>query len=119
MTTFAFSAPLRREPHVTVPIRGGQARLRPLLPGEVEVQRQVFDGLSATSRTNRFLTSVDWLTSSMWRALDAIDGHDHVAWLASVDERPAGIGRFVRVAPCTAESRRSLATNEGSREMTP
>jgi GNAT superfamily N-acetyltransferase len=100
---FAFSAPLRTAPYVAVPIRGGEARLRPLLPGEVDVQRQVFDGLSASSRTNRFLTSVDWLTSSMWRALDAIDGHDHVAWLASVDDRPVGIGRFVRVAPCTAE----------------
>jgi RimJ/RimL family protein N-acetyltransferase len=103
MTTFAFSAPLRREQHVTAPILGGLARLRPLLPGEVDVQREVFAGLSASSRTDRFLTSVDRLTASMWRALDAVDGHDHVAWLASVDDRPVGIGRFVRVEPCTAE----------------
>ena len=103
ITRFAFSAPLRQEPYLTVPLRHGDARLRPLLAGEVELQRRVFDGLSPSSRTNRFLTSVDRLTGSMWRALDAVDGHDHVAWLATVDGRPAGIGRYVRVAPCEAE----------------
>ena len=39
----------------------------------------------------------------MWGALTDVDGHDHVAWLATVDGRPAGIARFVRVAPCTAD----------------
>ena len=59
--------------------------------------------MSATSRTDRFLTGVDTLTAAMWRELAAVDGHDHVAWLATVDDQPAGIARFVRVAPCTAE----------------
>jgi GNAT superfamily N-acetyltransferase len=103
MTQFAFSAPLRREPYVAVPLARGEARLRPLLTGEVDVQRAVFDGLSAASRTDRFLTSVTRLTAEMWRVLAAVDGHDHVAWLASVDDRPAGIGRMILVGPCTAE----------------
>jgi RimJ/RimL family protein N-acetyltransferase len=43
------------------------------------------------------------MPTSMVQALTAVDGHDHVAWLASVAGRPAGIGRYVRTAPCTAE----------------
>jgi GNAT superfamily N-acetyltransferase len=103
VTPFAFSAPLRDEPYVTVPLARGEARLRPLRHGELDVQRAVFDGLSSASRTDRFLTGVDTLTSSMWQALADVDGHCHVAWLATVDGRPAGIGRFVRTAPCTAD----------------
>jgi RimJ/RimL family protein N-acetyltransferase len=101
---FAFVAPLRHEPYVAVPLpQGGEARLRPLRRGELEPQRAVFDGLSESSRTDRFLTGVDRLTASMWQALGNVDGHDHVAWLATVDDRPVGVGRFARVAPCTAE----------------
>ncbi len=103
MTTFAFTAPLGSTPYVTVPLRGGEARLRPLLAGELAVQRAVFDGLSPASRTDRYLTGVSALTPGMWRALTAVDGHHHVAWLATVEGRPAGIGRFVRVGPCTAD----------------
>lgn len=103
VTPFAFSAPLREDPYVTVPLARGEARLRPLYRGELAPQRAVFDGLSGASRTDRFLTGVDRLTSSMWQALADVDGHDHVAWLATVEGRPAGIGRFVRTAPCTAD----------------
>jgi GNAT superfamily N-acetyltransferase len=103
MTTFAFTAPVSGEPYVSVPLEHGEARLRPLLAGEVDVQREVFDRLSAASRTDRFLTSVDRLTPAMWRTLAAVDGHEHVAWLATVDGRPAGVGRLIRVGPCTAE----------------
>ena len=46
MTTFAFTSPLGTTPYVTVPLRGGEARLRPLLPGELAPQRAVFDRLS-------------------------------------------------------------------------
>jgi RimJ/RimL family protein N-acetyltransferase len=103
MTRFAFTSPLDSTPYVTARLRDGEARLRPLLPGELAPQQAVFDGLSSASRADRFLTGVDHLTAGMWRALTAVDGHHHVAWLATVDGRPAGIGRFVRVAPCAAE----------------
>ena len=103
MPQFAFSAPLRHEPFVTAPLRHGDAVLRPLLPGEVEPQRAVFEEMSAESRRHRFLTPVHHLPGSMWRALGDVDGRDHVAWLATVDGRPAGVGRYVRVAACTAE----------------
>ena len=35
--------------------------------------------------------------------LAAVDGDAHVAWLATVDGEPAGIARYVRVAPGTVE----------------
>ena len=103
VTSFPFTSPLATLPFVTATLADGEARLRPLVHGEVDAQRAVFDGLSARSRTDRFLTGVDTLTAAMWRELAAVDGHDHVAWLATVGNRPAGIGRFVRTAPCSAE----------------
>jgi GNAT superfamily N-acetyltransferase len=103
VTTFAFASPLGSSPYVTAPLRDGEARLRPLLPGELAPQRAVFEGLAPGSRADRYLTGIDALTPAMWRALAAVDGHHHVAWLATVDGRPAGIGRFVRVEPCTAD----------------
>jgi GNAT superfamily N-acetyltransferase len=103
VTTFAFTAPLGVTPFVTVPLTDGEARLRPLLHGELDPQQAVFDGLSSSSRVDRFLTGLDKLTPGMWRTLTAVDGHDHVAWLATVDGQPAGIARFVRIGPCTAD----------------
>ncbi len=88
---------------VTVAIRGGTAKLRPLRAGEVDPLEAVFAGMSPASRLDRYLTGVARLTPSMRAALTALDGHDHVAWLASVDGAPAGIARFVRTAPDTAE----------------
>jgi GNAT superfamily N-acetyltransferase len=88
---------------VTTTIRGGTADLRPLDAGEVAPLAAVFAGLSPASRLDRYLTPVVRLTPSMVAALTAVDGTDHVAWLASVEGAPAGIGRFVRTAPDTAE----------------
>jgi RimJ/RimL family protein N-acetyltransferase len=103
MTTFAFSAPLRSEPYVTASLEHGDVQLRPLGAGELAIHRAVFDGLSPASRTDRFLTSVNILTAAMWQALAAVDGDRHIAWVATVDDRPVGIGRLIFVGPCTAE----------------
>ncbi|QBR93871.1 GNAT family N-acetyltransferase [Nocardioides euryhalodurans] len=104
MSRFPYTSPARDRAHpVTAPLRGGAAVLRPLLPGELEPQRAVFDAMSPDSRRARYLTPVSTLTTGMWSALTAVDGRHHVAWLASVDGRPAGIARYVHVAPCTAE----------------
>jgi GNAT superfamily N-acetyltransferase len=82
---------------------GSTAVLRPLGPGETGPLQAVFDGLSAQSRTDRYLVGVPRLTGSMATALTAVDDHRHIAWLATVDDRPAGIARAVRVGPATAE----------------
>jgi GNAT superfamily N-acetyltransferase len=88
---------------VTAPIRGGTASLRPLRAGETAPLEAVFSGLSPASRLDRYLTGIARLTPTMVAALTALDGHNHAAWLASVDGAPAGIARFVRTAPDTAE----------------
>ena len=88
---------------VDAAIRGGTADLRPLGPGEAEPLEAVFAGLSPASRLDRYLTAMVRLTPTMVKALTAVDGTDHVAWLASVAGAPAGIARFVRTAPDTAE----------------
>jgi RimJ/RimL family protein N-acetyltransferase len=77
--------------------------LRPLRAGETEPLLAVFEGLSPASRFSRFLVGVPRLPSSMLSALVDLDGHDHVAWLASIDGMPAGVARSIRVAPDTAE----------------
>lgn len=105
MSVFSFSSPLRQQgaPVLTRLRDGGTAALRPLASDEVEPLQAVFDGLSPASRTMRYLVGAPRLTGSMRRVLTAVDGHRHIAWLASVGDRPAGIARAVRVAPCTAE----------------
>lgn len=88
---------------MSAPIRGGVAALRPLEPGELAPQLAVFEGLSSASRLNRFLVPVTTLGRTMQTALSAVDGHDHVAWLACVDEQPTGIGRYVSASSEVAE----------------
>ena len=104
MTVFQFSAPIRDTGiSVTANLRDGLAELRPLGPDEDQPLLQVFEAMSPASRASRYLTGLSRLSASMLGSLTAVDGHRHVAWLASVDGRPAGIGRYVRTDPCTAE----------------
>ena len=88
---------------VPAALRDGMAELRPLHAGEREPLRAVFAGLSPASRTDRYLTGVHHLTQAMEEALSAVDGRRHIAWLATVAGRPAGIARALHVAPATAE----------------
>jgi GNAT superfamily N-acetyltransferase len=90
----------------SVPVRlpGGRlVELRPLGHGERDPLLTVFEGMSATSRARRYLTGIVRLPSTMLGPLTAVDGHRHVAWLASLDGRPVGIARCVHVAPGVAE----------------
>ena len=89
--------------HVDVPLAGGSAALRPLRHGETEPLLSVFERLSPASRASRYLVGMPRLPSPMRDLLVAVDDCDHVAWLATVDGAPAGIARYVRVAPDTAE----------------
>jgi acetyltransferase len=57
--------------------------------------------LSAESQRRRYLTAKPRLTAADLRYLTEIDGHDHVALVAVLDERPeliVAVGRFVRLA---------------------
>ena len=65
----------------------------------------VFAGLSPLSRARRFLTGMTRLPALMLAALTDVDGCDHVAWVASVDGRPVGIGRYARADDTRPRSR--------------
>ena len=96
----------RRPTAVRVPLaRGGSARIRPLQHGERTPLLDVFAGLSAESRASRYLVGMPRLSETFVRRLTATDGLASVAWLATVGDRPAGIGRYVRMdeEPCTVD----------------
>ena len=81
-----------------VPVRlpGGRVvELRPLQHGERAPLLAVFEGMSSASRARRYLTGMVRLPSAMLGPLTDVDGHRHVAWLASADGRPVGIARYV------------------------
>ncbi|HEU5042956.1 MAG TPA: GNAT family N-acetyltransferase [Nocardioidaceae bacterium] len=82
---------------------GDVVELRPLWPGESAPLLAVFAGMSLTSRAGRYLVGIPSLPRSMLDALTAVDGYDHVAWLASVRRQPAGIARYIRAEPGRAE----------------
>ena len=89
---------------VPVALRGGgTAFLRPLQPGETGPLLDVFEQLSPASRLSRYLVGLPSLPRTMATALVDVDGCRHVAWLATVDDRAAGIARVVRTGSATAE----------------
>jgi len=109
-----------RQPRDHVPVRlraGGSAAIRPLHSGEEAPLLAVFDQMSSTSLANRYLVGLPRLTRSMIDALVRVDGQDHVAWLGSVDDRPAGIARYVRVGPATAEVALEVADADHGRGL--
>jgi L-amino acid N-acyltransferase YncA len=67
-----------------------------LHPGDRTSVREVFDGMSAQSRRQRFLAPVPRLTGRMLGALSDVDGRRHVAVAARVGGRCVGIARAIR-----------------------
>ncbi len=90
--------------HVPVVLRdGGTALLRPLRSGETEPLLDVFEQLSPGSRASRYLVGMPRLPRAMVDALTAVDGCRHLAWLATVEGRAAGISRVVSTGNGSAE----------------
>ena len=103
-----FTSTTRRSAHPACHLRvrladGGSVVLRPLRGGEIQLLEEVFEGLSPQSRQQRYLVPMPRLPESARWSLANVDGHDHVAWVALVDGRPAGICRYIRTAFDTAE----------------
>ena len=59
--------------------------------------------MSLDARVQRYFTGMPRLPATMLAALADVDGVQHAAWLASVDERPVGVGRYAVVEPGVAE----------------
>jgi L-amino acid N-acyltransferase YncA len=80
---------------VEVHLDDGQvAHLRPLRPAESEPLLEVFDGMSELSRARRYLTGMPSLPPKLVRRLTEVGSREHVAWLATIDGEPVGIGRY-------------------------
>ena len=77
--------------------------VRPLRPDDRPALERWFATVSMASRYARFLGFVTELSPQMWRYLTEIDRHDHVAFVAFYDGRLAGVGRWIREDPDTAE----------------
>jgi RimJ/RimL family protein N-acetyltransferase len=90
----------------TVPVTlddGAVVRLRPLRRGEVDVLEEVFVGMSARSRRQRFLVPMPRLPGAARRALADVDGVRRVAWVALDGEQPVGLARWSLIGPARAE----------------
>lgn len=78
--------------------------LRPIQPDDVEELKRGLKLLSPETRLRRFHHPVSELSEDQWRYLTHVDGVDHVALVACLDEEcqgfPAGtivgVGRFIR-----------------------
>jgi RimJ/RimL family protein N-acetyltransferase len=85
--------------NVTLP-SGREVQIRPIRPDDAEPLRTAYARLSPQSKYRRFLAPKPYLTSSDTRYLVHVDGHDHVALVATPTDDPAwilGVARFVRL----------------------
>jgi RimJ/RimL family protein N-acetyltransferase len=84
---------------------GAHARLMVVTTGAVELHEfdasddnvvdEVFAGLSAESRFQRYLTAMPALPDQTRRVLTTVDGRSHVAVVAMADGTAIGIGRLI------------------------
>ncbi|HEY7076858.1 MAG TPA: GNAT family N-acetyltransferase [Solirubrobacteraceae bacterium] len=73
-------------------------RVRPLRPGETDLLDEVFAGLSAQSRYQRFHSPKPRLSSAERAYLAGVDDRDHLAVVALAgDGAPLGLARAVRL----------------------
>jgi len=79
---------------------GTEIALRPFRPGDGSLLVEGFARMSPRSRYRRFLSPMPQLTDSMLAFLTSVDGDNHRAWGALVDEPAgpvgAGVVRWVR-----------------------
>jgi GNAT superfamily N-acetyltransferase len=90
---------------------GLRVRLRYIRPEDAVELRRGFEQLSPESRYRRFLGGLGHLSDENIRYLTNVDGHDHVAIVATrprpdATEEGLGVARFVRVTdePTVAEA---------------
>lgn len=98
---------------------GATAQLRPLGPGETAPLLDVFEAMSPESRALRYLSGMSRIPASVLSMLADVDGDRHAAWLATVDDEPAGIARYVRLPgdPTTAELAFEVADHHHGRGL--
>lgn len=107
------------EPFTTTLRDGGRVLVRPLQPADRQRLIAGFERLSPAARYLRFGRHVAELTDELLDYLMAVDGVNHVAWVAEDLDEPddpgLGIGRFIRepYEPHAAEA--AITVAEGQR----
>lgn len=92
-----------QRPTLSIALRDGSiAALRPILPDDRPLLAEGLSQMSVASRFARFGTGVAHLTDSELDYLTVVDQVNHVAWGATIDDAPAGVGRYIRLPdqPC-------------------
>lgn len=89
---------------VTVPLKDGTiAELRPLLSEDRGLMLEGLSRMSEQSRFARFGSGRSGLSDAEIRYLTEVDQVSHVAWGATIDGGPAGVGRYIVGDDATAE----------------
>jgi GNAT superfamily N-acetyltransferase len=85
-------------PTLSITLRNGSvAEIRPILPDDRPLLVEGLRHMSIESRFARFGTGVASLTDSELDYLTVVDQVNHVAWGATVEGAPAGVGRYIRL----------------------
>lgn len=83
-------------PRIPVVLRDGStAELRPISPDDEGLIEEGLSQMSLESRFARFGSGISNLRKSELRYLTDVDQITHVAWGATVDDQPAGVGRYI------------------------
>lgn len=92
-------------PYQSAPPPAREWVIEPLRRGDTASVTELFDGMSARSRRQRFLSSVPRLNERMLTFLSDVDGVRHIAVAARAGGRCVGIARAVlsRSNPCVAD----------------
>jgi len=86
-------------PTIGITLRDGSiAELRPIRPDDRVLLVEGLSQMSIESRFARFGTGVDHLTDAELDYLTNVDHVGHVAWGATIDGVPAGVGRYIRLS---------------------
>ncbi len=81
---------------IQVPLRDGSvAEMRPVNPGDKELLVEGLSQMSPQSRRARFGSGISALSASELRYLTDVNQVSHVAWGATIDDDPAGVGRYI------------------------
>lgn len=83
-------------PSLMVVLRdGSEALIRPVTPMDRKLFVEGMDSLSMKSRRARFGVSISRLTEKELTYLTEVDQRSHVAWGATIEDAPAGVGRYI------------------------
>ncbi len=90
------ATPIVERPLVPVRLRDGtDAELGPIFPDDRTLLAEGLSQMSLESRFARFGSGIANLSAAELRYLTEVDQVSHVAWGATIDGQPAGVGRYI------------------------